>query len=473
MKRIFLATILSLALCFASASAVENPFTDVASDSDLASPVLWALDEGITSGTSTTTFTPDATCTRGQVVTFLWRAKGEPTPTSSETAFTDLTEDWYYNAVLWAVEEGITNGMSATTFEPNTTCTSAQVITFLYRAMGEPEYTATSPLATSAPSYYADAISWADECGLLDGMDFNYESDSPRSDVVTYLYRDAGSPEVTITETEVTVVPEVEVVPETVSYTYTMPTVAEPGTPVVSQDYFEQVFLYMMVNDLASYDCYFTGVSGYQLEDQGLAAAVEDACFYIKFCYMDLGGFHAGYGCSWSGNSSATTVTLSLPGEGLTDAQVVSYRSTFLSNIETLVASFFADGTLNESDSDYTKALYFYQWCALNMKYDMSFQSSSYYGYGALTNRTGVCQGYVSIFNAMCNVAGIEAYGVSGDANGGGHVWSYLNLDGTWCYADPTFGDPVPDTAGYCDTSYFAVTKDFLLSTHTFDPAFN
>ena len=97
-------------------------------------PVYWAVDEGITTGTSTTTFSPGAGCTRAQVVTFLWRAAGKPEPTKTDNPFTDVKADaYYYKAVLWAVEKGITTGTSPDKFSPNSTCTRAQIVTFLYR----------------------------------------------------------------------------------------------------------------------------------------------------------------------------------------------------------------------------------------------------------------------------------------------------------------------------------------------------
>ena len=108
---------------------------DVPEDSFFLDPVLWAVEKGITTGATETTFNPDGNCERGQVVTFLWRAAGSPEPTSTEHPFTDVKEtDFFYKAVLWAVEKGITNGMDATHFGPMLDCNRAQVVTFLYRA---------------------------------------------------------------------------------------------------------------------------------------------------------------------------------------------------------------------------------------------------------------------------------------------------------------------------------------------------
>ena len=119
-------------------AAITNPFTDVKTGVYYYKPVMWAVGSNITGGTSATTFSPDATCTRGQVVTFLWRCAGQPEPKSDKCDFTDISSDsYYYKAVLWAVEEGITGGTSKTTFSPNNPCTRAQVVTFMYRMINK------------------------------------------------------------------------------------------------------------------------------------------------------------------------------------------------------------------------------------------------------------------------------------------------------------------------------------------------
>ncbi len=168
------------------------PFNDVFYSSYCWDSVKWAYENGITTGTSETTFGPAETCTRGQVVTFLWRAKGCPEPTSTVNPFTDVKEtDYFYKAVLWAVENSITNGMTDTTFGPKETCTSGHVVTFLWRANGQPAAVAESTLVESG-KWYSDAVAWADSVGLLSGtgIAFAVSNNAPRADIVTYLYRD-------------------------------------------------------------------------------------------------------------------------------------------------------------------------------------------------------------------------------------------------------------------------------------------
>lgn len=174
---------------------VENPFVDVKEQAYFYTPVLWAVQKGITNGISATEFGPNANCTRGQIVTFLWRASGSPDPTGTNNPFRDVKpSEYYYKAVLWAVEKGITTGMSATEFGPHETCTRGQVATFLWRAQGKP-----APAGSSNPfrdvrssDYYYEAILWAVENGITNGTGggkFSPEDSCTRGQIVTFLYR--------------------------------------------------------------------------------------------------------------------------------------------------------------------------------------------------------------------------------------------------------------------------------------------
>ena len=173
----------------------ENPFTDVPEDSFYIDPVLWAVEKGITTGATDTTFNPDGQCQRAVVVTFLWRAAGKPEPASNENPFKDVAEtDFFYKAVLWAVEKGITNGMDDSHFGPYEKCNRAQVVTFLYRAMGNPAVTNTAnPFSdVDAGAWYGPAVLWAVENGITNGMSahqFGVTTICNRAQVVTFLYR--------------------------------------------------------------------------------------------------------------------------------------------------------------------------------------------------------------------------------------------------------------------------------------------
>ena len=170
-------------------------FTDVAPGSFYADAVKWAVYNKITTGTSATKFSPDATCTRAQVVTFLWRSVGSPTPKQTSCPFTDISkDDYFYHAVLWAVEQGITTGTSATKFSPNDPCTRSQVVTFLWRSANKPAPATQNCPFTDVPngSFYYKATLWAVEEGITTGTGagkFSPEARCTRSQVVTFLYR--------------------------------------------------------------------------------------------------------------------------------------------------------------------------------------------------------------------------------------------------------------------------------------------
>ncbi len=172
----------------------QNPFVDVKEGAYYYDAVLWAVEQKITSGTSATTFSPDASCTRAQMVTFLWRAAGSPKVENGKNPFADVQADaYYYDAVLWAVEKGVTSGTSATTFSPDATVTRGQTVTFLYRNAGSPEVSGTMPFTdVEADAYYAKAVQWAVQQKITTGTSettFSPMSDCTRGQIVTFLYR--------------------------------------------------------------------------------------------------------------------------------------------------------------------------------------------------------------------------------------------------------------------------------------------
>lgn len=168
-------------------------FTDVSESAYYYDAVAWAVENGVTSGTSATTFSPDASCTRAQMVTFLWRAAGSPEPESTVNPFTDVSASaYYYDAVLWAVEQGITNGTSATTFGPDATVTRGQTVTFLWRYDGSTAVSGSGFADVASDAYYADAVAWAASEGITSGTSattFSPDNDCTRAQIVTFLYR--------------------------------------------------------------------------------------------------------------------------------------------------------------------------------------------------------------------------------------------------------------------------------------------
>lgn len=204
------------AIHYNSLGASESPFVDVQDPASwYFAPVIWAAKLGITIGTSKITFSPDDTCTRAHAVTFLWRSAGKPEPETTTSPFTDVQDanQYYYKAVLWATEQGITTGASETEFSPDDTCTRAQIVTFLWRMEGKPtddpaevesaQRDASDISASTsgfvdvvAGSYYADAVNWAAELGIVKGTsetEFSPEDGSTRAHIVTFLHRNLSN----------------------------------------------------------------------------------------------------------------------------------------------------------------------------------------------------------------------------------------------------------------------------------------
>ena len=169
-------------------------FVDVATGSYYEDAVDWAVENGITKGTDDTHFSPDGICTRAQAVTFLWRTAGSPKPETRAMPFTDVpVGSYYYDAVLWAVENGITKGTSDTTFSPNMTCSRAQIVAFLWRSEKSPAAGTANPFAdVKSTAYYADAVLWAVKENITKGTTsttFSPDADCTRAQIVTFLWR--------------------------------------------------------------------------------------------------------------------------------------------------------------------------------------------------------------------------------------------------------------------------------------------
>lgn len=174
-------------------AGIGNPFLDVQAGDYYYDAVLWAVAKGVTAGTTSTTFSPDMAVTRAQMVTFLWRAQGSPKVAGSNP-FADVNQDaYYYDAVLWAVANGVTVGTTDTTFSPDAPVTRAQAVTFQWRAAGSPKATGESFMDVAADAYYADAVTWAVAGGITVGTgqgNFSPDVVVSRAQAVTFLYRE-------------------------------------------------------------------------------------------------------------------------------------------------------------------------------------------------------------------------------------------------------------------------------------------
>lgn len=198
MKKI-LSLALALTMCFslsvpAFATSGESNFTDVASNAYYADSVAWAVSKGITSGTSANTFSPDQTCSTAQILTFLWRAHGSPAPTISNP-FSDITTGAYYeDAAIWSYEKGLISG---STFNGNAPATRAAAVTYLWKLAGSPSASATNFTDVPNSASYAQAVAWAVAEGITSGTStstFSPDKTCTRGQIVTFLYRDLADP---------------------------------------------------------------------------------------------------------------------------------------------------------------------------------------------------------------------------------------------------------------------------------------
>ncbi len=172
----------------------DTSFIDVPDDSFYHDAVDWAVKNGVTTGVSERYFSPDEACTRAQAVTFLWRAAGKPAPKGTEMPFTDVADTAYYHdAVLWAVEQGITKGTTDTTFSPDQQCNRGHIVTFLHRSQQTPAVTGENPFAdVKSDSFYYQAVLWAVAQNITKGVsatEFAPDSPCTRGQIVTFLYR--------------------------------------------------------------------------------------------------------------------------------------------------------------------------------------------------------------------------------------------------------------------------------------------
>ena len=178
---------------FMEDNSMLNFFYDVPNGAYFYEAVKWAVENGITTGVGNDLFAPEQPCTRAQIVTFLWRAAGSPEPKDAASGMSDVVSGSYYEkAVAWAIENGITTGTTTSTFSPNATCTRAQSVTFLYRALGTAPTTVNGFTDVAADAFYADAVAWAVESGVTNGTTdstFSPNNSCTRAQIVTFLYR--------------------------------------------------------------------------------------------------------------------------------------------------------------------------------------------------------------------------------------------------------------------------------------------
>ena len=440
-------------------SALAAGFSDVPHGTYYEDAVDWAVENDITAGTSDTEFSPNETCTRAQAVTFLWRANGQP-DAAGNNPFADVSTSSYYNeAVQWAVANNITSGTSPNAFEPDAPVTRAQVVTFLYRDAGSPSASGSTSFAdVPTNAYYADAVRWAVSQGITAGTSataFSPDESCTRAQIVTFLYRASDdAPDVPVIGIpEEPVLPEEPVPPEQELTEGEIPQMlGEPDIEGATT---------ALINGFRKMEKHID-LSPYRMETsaaQDLAVEVSD--FYGDNPYF-LSSIYA------KGTVGEQVETLNV-GYKYTPEEAAEKRKQDAEEqaaVDSAIASCVTDGM---SDYEIAKALHDY--LALNNEYDMRYYSGSmpyvsYTAYGALVNRTSVCAGYALAYERLMDQVGIPCEYVTGMTTNGYHAWNIIQIDGEWYHVDVTWDDPTPDREGYVRYKYFLKSDKAMSRDH-------
>ena len=405
-----------------TSSSSSSGFSDVAESDYFADAVAWAVRQGVTTGTGANTFSPDSAVTRAEAVTFLWRAAGEPAPASSASSFSDVTDRsaYYYDAVLWAAQEGITTGAGGGRFDLNSTLSYDQIFTFLCRAAGE---------TASGDDWSAAAVNWASSNGLTDGLSFTAKAGCPRSDVVYCLWKQMGGGE----------------------------TVQDPsqGVPAGSGDLegARSAIEAGLLDMETAID-----VSAYGVESGALLDLAEDIVNVENF-YEPFTGYYGvtGLWCLEEAGQAAQTLYV---GYGNTPESIQQQRDIVVKAWEIL------DETVEPGMSDYEIAKALHDYVVLNTAYgfpsDVPRPTAVYSGYFSLLWGCGVCTDYAMAYQLLMDMAGIPC----GMVTNASHAWNIVQLDGEWYHVDTTWDDPTPNREGYVRYDYFLKSDSYMSQDH-------
>ncbi len=393
--------------------------TDVRATDYYANAVAWALEQGVTSGTSDTTFSPANAVTRGQAATFLWRAVGSPEPVGSACPFTDVSSsDYFYKPVLWAVEQGVTAGISADQFGPNVTLTYDQIFTFICKAAGE---------SLSGSDWSQAAVDWASRSGLTDGLNFSAKASCPRSDVIYSIWKqfsDGNDAEQTGGSEDVVSLSDLDAAKAAIVNGF-----ASGQTNIdVAPYHIESSQLLAAAREIADID----GRNPYRisvvscLEPEGRQAKTIGVIYYV---------------------SSGTDTPAS--------QEVIDKAEEIVADVV----------TADMSDYDAAKALHDYLILHCAYDYDNYLRNTipalSYTANGALIEGVAVCSGYAKAYEALLTAADIPCETISGVANGS-HAWNLVQIGGEWYHVDTTWDDPVPNREGYVRYDYFLKSDTYM-----------
>lgn len=424
---LLLALVLTVGALPVSAAAADTVFTDVPAGAYYADVVTWAVEEGITQGTGNGAFSPKKTVTRAEAVTFLWRAAGCPTPTAAASGFSDVANRgaYYYEAVLWAVEEGITNGVGDGRFNPAGTLDYDQILAFLCRFSGE---------SALGSNWSSAAVTWARNSGLTTGLTFTAKANCPRSDVVYCLWKQLEAA-------------EAEELPD-------------PEQPVLSDEAGATLVITSGFLDRKS----AIDISAFHLEAsqaEKLAMEIADVDGANPYGISHLNAFEQD---GQIAKTLAVYYTSSTVSSATTSAHDWRYISdAALAEAERVVEALI---TSNMSDYDVVKTLHDYlvTHCDYDYRVDIgNMPFVSHQAEGALLNGTAVCSGYAKAYEAMLDAAGIPNETITGYA-GGYHAWNLVQVDGQWYHVDATWDDPTNMESDYIRYTYFLKSDQVMVN---------
>ena len=406
-----------------TSSASSSGFSDVAESDYFADAVAWAVRQGVTTGTGANTFSRDSAVTRAEAVTFLWRAAGEPAPASSVSSFSDVTDRsaYYYDAVLWAAQEGITTGAGGGRFDLNSTLSYDQIFTFLCRAAGE---------TASGDDWSAAAVNWASSNGLTDGLSFTAKADCPRSDVVYCLWKQMGGGE----------------------------TVQDPsqGVPAGSGDLegARSAIEAGLLDMETAID-----VSAYGVESGALLDLAEDIVNVEGYEQTPYGCYGVeGFWCLEEAGQAARTLWVTY--NGADQEYLARSRAATAQALEAI------DQCVQPGMSDYEIAKALHDYVVLNTAYgfpsDVPRPTAVYSGYFSLLWGCGVCTDYAMAYQLLMDMAGIPC----GMVTNASHAWNIVQLDGEWYHVDTTWDDPTPNREGYVRYDYFLKSDSYMSQDH-------
>ena len=405
----------------------ETGFTDVSSTDYYADAVAWAVAEGVTQGTGNGAFSPNSTVTRAEAVTFLWRAAGSPAPKASTSSFTDVTDQnaYYYKAVLWAVEQGITQGVGDGRFNLTGTLAYDQIFTFLCRFAGE---------TASGDDWSAAAVQWARDSGLTSGLSFTAKANCPRSDVVYCLWRQLGDGE-TQNQTQ-----------------EEQPTLSnETGATLAITTGF--------LDRKSAIDISEFGLEASQAEQ--LALAIADMDGKNPYGVTSLNAYEQDGQIAKTLAVYYTNSTISVTTVAESDWRYISDAA--LAEADRVVDTLITSGM---SDYDVVKTLHDYlvTHCDYDYRVDIgNMPFVSHQAEGALLNGTAVCSGYAKAYEALLDAAGIPNVTITGYASGY-HAWNLVQVDGAWYHVDATWDDPTTRGGDYVRYTYFLKSDRVMVS---------